>query len=243
VNHTSKKARLPTAEAAKVLCLPLLCIIAGCNGVTNDPARLSLRPLNDIELDGITVGDARASSNTAAHAIGVQPETSTSSGDLSASGGSPISGAPFVDYATSQGNASGRSTQSAQATGNGEIFVGQSGGISAGANFSSTASVTGANAAAQISMQVYGLTTTNSVSLAFGAIGAAACCGPHANAQPAANSFATGPYVAGRQVQQTELTPQAVNDTIDFSIASSAMPMLDPGVLAAATTIHLAPRY
>ncbi len=227
-----------------VLRLVIPVVTAGCAASTSHSPRFAARSLTEIEMDRITVGDARATSFASAQAIGSPATASTLTSDLSVASGSPSAGTPFLNYATSQSQASGAAAEAAQADAAGEIFVGSASQVGAGANVASTASATGDDGArAQVNLQLYGVSTTNNTSVVFGTTDAVACCAPHASAQATVDTFAEGPYATGQQASRTELNAGAIESTTDFVEVSSSLPIIDPSQLAAARAPRIAPRY
>ena len=184
-------------------------------------------------MDRITVGDARASSGASAHAIGAASESAASSDNVSVAGGSPIAGAPFVNYAASQGQAAAGGAITAQADGGGKVFVG--GGASrASADATAGAHAAGHGAQARITIQLHGISTPNGTDLVFGSVGATACCGPPAQAHATADSQASGPYVRHLLARRVTSHSGPSQDKITFAAVSSVLPILDPSLVAAA---------
>jgi hypothetical protein len=218
-------------------------LVAGCAGSTMPVleapvSQSSHRPLTVAELDRITAGDARASGDTSAAAIGGITDSLALSDNTSLTGGGPIAGAPFATYAASldQGVANGAAT--AQANGSGSIFAGL-GAAGAGAVATAAASGVGPRAQAQITFQLYGVGTANGTNLMFGSAGAAACCGPAADSQATLTPSASGPYV--RSLQMTRINPLVgiSQDTIDVATVSSQLPIIEPSRVAAAVASPL----
>ncbi len=225
-----------------VLRLVIPVVTAGCAASTSHSPRFAARSLTEIEMDRITVGDARATSFASAQAIGSTATAFTSTSDQGVASGSPPAGTPFLDYATSQSQASGAAAEAAQADGAGEIFVGSGSQLGAGANVASSASATG-DARAQVNVQLYGVSTTNHTSVVFGTTDAVACCAPHASAQATVDTFAEGPYATGQQASRIELNAGAIESTTDFVEVSSSLPIIDPSQLAAARDGPIPPGY
>jgi hypothetical protein len=78
-------------------------MVSGCTTTVQSSGEV--RILTGIEMDRITAGSAVAVNEATAHALGAAPQTAVSA-TTQAYSGSPIAGAPFLNYATSQATAS-----------------------------------------------------------------------------------------------------------------------------------------
>ena len=202
-------------------------------------SRPAPRSLTSAEMDRTTAGNSTATSSGAAHAVGARSESSALSSDLAVAGGSPILGAPFIDYAVSQSQVLARSATSAEADSGGKILIGD-GTHGVGAEAISGAKTAGIGASAAASIQFYGVTVTNNTSIVFGTVSAVACCRPIADSQARIAILANGPYVRTEQMQRTSLNPRVNDTTIDFVAVSSLLPITDPSRMAASVG---APRF
>lgn len=210
-------------------------ILAGCAASTDSGPRSALHFLTETEMDRITFGEARAMSSASAQATGRTASTSTS--DISSASSSPIKGAPFLGYATSQSQAVAHG-ESAQADGAAEIGVGST-TLGVATKVTSSAKVTGENASAVVNIQVYGVSITNHTSAVFGTVDASACCGFQTSAQTTIDTSAEGLYVTVLQAHRTEHNSVAAESAIDFAEVSSVLPTIDPSRLAAARFLPL----
>lgn len=194
-------------------------------------------------MDQVTAGSAVAANAAAARALGSAPRTAVLSSALAYSGSSPIAGAPFLNYVSSQDMASASNGQSTQASGSSQIHVDSAnGGASIDAKASSTAAGS-ETSHAQVSMQFYGVSTSRA-DLVFGSVAAVACCGPLVAAQVAVDSGAGGPY--SRELRGVPLSdvPGQTQSRVDVAIASSALPILDPAqVVVARAPSLISPKY
>lgn len=231
------------SRTGAVLRLAIPLVMAGCSASPSHSTQSAARVLAEIEMDWITVGNARATSRAFAQSIGPAATAATLSSDLSLAGSSSIMGAPFLNYAMSQSQALSASGESAGADGSGEIFVGNGTILNARASTTSVARATGQDASAAIKIQLYGITVINQTSVAFGTIDATACCGSDASAEVTVNTSVNGPYVTGQQAHRIEHNSRTSEFSIAFAEVSSLLPLVDPSLLAAALATRIAPRY
>lgn len=193
-------------------------------------------------MDRITAGSAVAVNEATAHALGAAPQTAVSA-TTQAYSGSPIAGAPFLNYATSQATASASRGELVQAGLSSQISVdGANGGARIDAAATGTAAGNGTSRA-QVSTQTYGISTSRT-DLVFGSVSAVACCGPAATAQVKVDSAAGGPY--SRELSGTSVSdiPGQVQRTVDIAVVSSALPILDPAqVLVTGAPARISPKY
>lgn len=220
-----------TSPAGRAALLAACLAVAGCAGPALQAARPAIRALSAGEMDRITVGDASATSDTSSQAIGAAAASTTLSSDISVAGGSPLSGAPIVNYAASRNQATARGAMTAQATGSGRIFVGTSGGSGAAASATAGATAAGSGAGATIDIRLYGISTANGTSVVFGTSRATACCAPLADALATIDTTLTGPHVQVQKTERQDLSAGTRSTTIDFAAVSSRLPLIDPSRL------------
>jgi hypothetical protein len=228
---------------AMVLAIPML---AGCAATAvHSPG--GTRLLTTAEMDRATAGSADAVNDVAAHALSPRAETTTSATTLAISGSSPIAGPPFLsflspNYSNSQGVASATSGQLAEASGSSHISVSGAGG-GASIDATGTGIAAGGRASqAQMTMQFYGL-TIGQVDLVFGSAVATACCAPLIGTQVTVDGGAGGPY--RRELQGAPLSdiPGQSQSRVDIAVASSALPIVDPGQVMGLLTPRGSPLY
>lgn len=230
-----------SGPAQGVALVATLLILAGCAGTVGHQPQSVARSLTPAEMDGITVGDARATSDSTANALGEASRSFTMNNNLSVAGNSPPTGLPLVNYAFSQSAASASGGTSAQADTNGTILVGSNPGARVGADVVSHGAITGANVRANASIQMYGLSTLNDTHVLFGTASAVTCCAADGVAQTTVALSASGRYVRSLKVQRTDTIPGAQNNTVDFMIVSSQLPIVDPTAITAITAVAVQP--
>ncbi len=185
-------------------------------------------------MDGITVGDARATGDSTANALGTASQSSALSNNLSVAGGSPIAGALFTNYASSQTKASARGGTHVEANSNGKLLVGLNQHSRVGADVVSSANATGTDVRAAVLIQMYGVSTPNNTHVVFGTVSAATCCAADAAAQATVNLLADGAYVRSQKIQRINTVPGSHDQTIDFSVVSSMGPITNPSTIVSA---------
>ena len=190
-------------------------------------------------MDQITVGDASATSDTSAQAIGGATASTTLSSDISVAGGSPLSWAPIVNYAASRNQATASGAVTVQATGSARIFVGTNGGSGVAANATAGANAAGSGAGATIDIQLYGISIANGTSLVFGTARATACCAPLADALATIDTTVVGPHVQVRQAELQDLSVGTHSTTIGFGAVSSQLPLIEPSRLPVPMAVPL----
>jgi hypothetical protein len=217
----------------KAIVLWLLPMLAACDAAAQTSGGSRLLTL--AEMDQITVGSANAAIDISALALAPAAQATTSSGTLAVSG-----------VNSSFGNALGRGTaissQSADVNGSSHLFVSSANG-GASIDATGTATATGAgNGQAQMSLQFFGVTMSR-VDLVFGNATSGACCSSNLGAHVAASGAAGGPY-------STELAGFSGFDSagqtqrrVDFAVASSAQPIVDPGQMAGPLSARGSPQY
>jgi hypothetical protein len=209
-------------------------LVAACETTTTrspEQARL----LTAVEMDQVSAGSAAARSNVEATALGPSPHTSATTSTL-ASSGSPVSAPPFLDlltlnYAFSQALASAIDAPLTDASGSTQTEVDNGTG---GASISATSVGTAAGSAsshAQINMQFYGF-SIGRVDLVFGTTIATACCAPILEAKTSADGTGGG-YWRELQASPVSDVPGQVESRVDISVVSSALPILDAGLVSA----------
>lgn len=137
-----------------------------------------------------------------AHALSAAPQTSVSAATQAYSGRSPIPGAPFLNYATSQAMASAGNGELAQTRLSSHVSVDSNNGE---ASIDAKAAGTGTTSA-QVTAQFYGISTSRA-DLVFGSVSALASCGSAAAAQVKADSGEGGPYTSELQTASVSDTP------------------------------------
>lgn len=199
--------------------------------------------MTSAEMDQVTAGAAVAVNEATAHALGAAPQTAVSATTQTNSGGSPIAGAPFLNYATSQATASASNGELVQANLSSQLSVdGANGGARIDAAATSAAAGNGMNRA-QVSTQTYGVSTSRA-DLVFGSVSAIACCGSAATAQVKTDSRAGGPYTSELQTTPVSDTPGQVQRRVDISVVSSALPILEPAqLLVTGGPARISPKY
>jgi hypothetical protein len=213
-------------------------MVAGCETV---PASNSggARRLTGSEMDQVTAGAAVAVNEAAAHALGAAPQTAVSATTQAKSNSGPIAGSPSLNYASSQATASASNGNLVQVRLSSQISVD---GANGGARIDAAATGNGTSRA-QVSTQTYGISTSRA-DLVFGSVSAVACCGSAATAQVKADSGAGGPF--SRELRGAEITdtPGQVQQRIDVTVASSALPILDPAqLLVTGGPARISPKY
>lgn len=191
--------------------------------------------LNARQMDAITVGNATATSDGTAQALGAATTASSVSNDLSVAGGSPIAGAPLIDYAMSQTDALARGTFGVHVDATSRTGVTDGKRNTVTAALAGTATGTPPTARANTTLQVFAVATANGTRVLFGSITATACCVPAATTQTSAAIGVDGPYTRIRKVQPLNIHPETSSSAIDFAAVSSSLPLLDPFRLQAAT--------
>jgi len=201
------------------------------------------RLLTGAEMDQVTAGAAVAVNEATAHALGAAPRTAVSATTQTNSGGSPIAGAPFLTYATSQATASASNGELVQANLSSQISVdGTNGRARIDGAATSAAAGNGMNRA-QVNTQTYGLSTSRA-DLVYGSVSAVACCGSAATAQVNVAGEAGGHY--SRELRSVTMSDTAgqVQRTIDIAVVCSALPIVDPAqVLVSGGPARISPRY
>lgn len=219
--------------------LPLaMAINAGCQAPiakgTGGPKILSRS-----EMDAITAGSAIAGNYATAHASGAETRTAASASASASSGISPIVGAVFLDYGSSQATASAAGDGLAEARLSSSVSVRSANG---GASITGTGAGIGTNRA-QVSAQLYG-TSTSRADVAFGSISAVACCGSGSQAQVSLDSATGGPYSQEIRAAPVSDSSGQAGSRVDFAVASSALPILGQGqVIAAGAPTRVLPKY
>jgi hypothetical protein len=219
-----------------------IAMVAGCETTTPQNSG-GARILTGAEMDRVTAGSVVAVGGATAHALGAAPQTSVSAATQAYSGGSPIPGASFLNYATSQAAASASNGELVQAGLSSQISVdGTNGGARIDATATSTAAGNGMSRA-QVSTQTYGVSTSRA-DLVFGSVSAVACCGSTATAHVNADSEAGGHY--SRELSSAAISdiPGQVQRTVDIAVVSSALPILDPAqLLVTGGPARISPKY
>jgi hypothetical protein len=200
-------------------------MVAGCETVTVSNSG-GARKLTGSEMDAVTAGSAVAVNAAAARSLGSAPQTAVLGIASAYSGNTPIVGAPFLNYATSEATASAGNGELARTSLTSQISVG---GTNGGASIGAKAAGTGTSHA-QVTAQFYGISTNRS-DLVFGSIATAACCGSAATAQVKADGKAGGPYTRELQAAPVSDTSGQVQRRVDIAVVSSALPILDPAQL------------
>jgi hypothetical protein len=184
-------------------------------------------------MDQITVGSAGAISGAEAHALGSVSQATASTSALVASGSRTIAGAPFQNaassnYVSSRVTASTSKGQTAEASGSSDVFAaGKNGGVQI-ASKATAIGAGGGTSHAQVDMH-FSAITTNRADLVFGSVTAIACCAPLAEAQIEVTGRAGGPYSRELQGAPPSDTPGQTQRRVDIFVASSALPIVDPG--------------
>jgi hypothetical protein len=210
----------------KVMVLATTIMVGGCENATSERPG-GARMLTMIEMEQVTVGSAGAMNEVEAHAFGSAPQTSSVTSTLADSGGSPIAGAPFLNYSTSQAVASASDGPLVQVGGSSQILVDSSGG--ARINAVATGTAAGSEASeAELNIQFTGISLSH-LDLAYGTISATACCNPRDGTQAEADSRGGGPYTSELQGAPISNVPAQVQSRIDAAVASSTLPLLDAG--------------
>jgi hypothetical protein len=217
-------------KAIVFLAIPVL---AGCEVVAVRSAT-GTRELSIREMDGITVGSASATIDIAAHALAPDARTTSSASTLAVSGGSPMAGPSLLaqanlNYSSSQGAASATSdARLSEVNGSSHTSVSSAnGGASIDATGAATAAGGGAGNA-QLGMLFFGFSTSRA-DLVFGSANAAACCAPSLGAQVKADGAAGGPYSIKFEGYPLSDIPGQAQGRVEVAVASSALPIVDPG--------------
>jgi hypothetical protein len=215
-------------------------ILSGCETVA-DSSPGGPRQLSEIEMDQVSVGSALATGVVMASALGLEPQTATSTKTVAISG-ELVSAFPFsfltANYAWSQTAAAADNGFLSQANGSTRIGVaGAGGGASIAADSWATAAGSLAGQA-QINMQFYGL-SIGRVDLVFGTAIAAACCAPGLFAQSIAEGAAGG-YWRQLRAFPVSILPGQTQSRVDISVVSSGLPLLDAGQVSAQIAPNLA---
>lgn len=204
-------------------------VVAGCkNGATEDPSG-GPRLLTGIEMDQLTAGSAVAGNQVDALALGSAPQTTAFTSTAVDSGGSPITGAPFLNYASSQAGASSASNGAfVQASGLSQIQV-SGGGGGASIDGAATATAMGSQPSnAEINIQFTAISLSH-LDFVYGSISAVTCCDPHNTTQAKVDSGAGGPYTKQLQGEPVSDIAGQIQSRIDAAVASSTLPLLDAG--------------
>jgi hypothetical protein len=197
------------------------------------------RILTGSEMDKVTAGSAGAANDATARAVGLDAQTNVLGSASAYSGTGPIAGAPFLYYANSAAIASAGSDK-LSATG---LFSETSvDGRNGGASIAATAAGVGTSRA-QVTAEFYGI-STNRADIVFGSIAAVACCGSGIEAEVNVNSRTGGLYSRELRAMRTSDTPGQVRNTVDVSVVSSTLPILDPAqVFSAGAPTRISPKY
>jgi hypothetical protein len=216
-------------KAIVFLAIPML---AGCEAAAVHSAT-GTRELSICEMDRITVGSASATIDIATHALAPDARTTSSTSTLAVSGSSPVAGPTFLaqvnlNYSNSQGAASAASARLAEVNGSSHTSVSSANG---GASIDATgaaAAAGGGTGNAQLGMLFFGFSTSRA-DLVFGSANAAACCAPSPRAQVKADGAAGGPYSIEFEGYPLPDIPGQAQSRVDVAVASSALPIVDPG--------------
>ena len=216
----------------------LIAMLAGCQTTTVQRPG-GARTLTRFEMDAATAGSAVVMNDAAARATGSAPQAGVLGVASAYSGSSPVSGAPFLNYANSQAMASAGNGEIAETGLSSRISVD---GTNGGASIDAKAAGTGTSRA-QVTAQFYGISTNRS-DVVFGSITAAACCGSSTTAQVKADGEAGGPYTRQLQAAPVSDTSGQVQRRVDIAVVSSALPILDPAqVLVTGGFARVSPKY
>jgi hypothetical protein len=93
-----------------------------------------------------------------------------------------------------------------------------------------------------LGMQFYGVSTARA-DLVFGLAAANACCAPDLGAEVKASGGAGGPYSIEIQGYPVSDTPGSVQSRVDIAVASSALPIVDPGQTMGLPIARGSPKY
>jgi hypothetical protein len=212
--------------------------VAGCQTTIAQPPH-GARILTGLEMDVITAGSAVASDDAAAHALGLEPQTSVLGSASAYSGISPIPGALLLSYGNSQATASAGGDELAETRLSSTISVD---GTNGGASIAATAAGV-ATSHTQVTAQLYGISTAR-VDVAFGSVAAVACCGSDAEAQVRVNGASGGPYSTELRAAPVSEPTGQLGSRVDISVASSALPILDRAqILVAGAPTRVSPKY
>lgn len=230
-------------KAMLFLAIPIL---AGCAATVVQSSGGTKR-LTEAEMDKITVGSASAAIDVAARALGPDARTITPTSTLAVSGSSPVAGPPFLhylspNYSTSQGLAFATGGPLAEVNGSSHTGVSSANG---GAWIDATGVGTaagGGTSNAQLSMQFYGF-NTGRVDLVLGTAIASACCAPSLAARVTATGGAGGPYSMQLQGYSLSDAPGQIQSRVDIAVASSALPIVDPGQMVGLLSSRGPPNY
>jgi hypothetical protein len=198
-------------------------------------------------MDQVTVGSAAAINGAEAHALGSLSQATASTSVLVSSDSSTIAGAAFrtparSNYVSSQVTASASNGQTVEANGSSHVF---SDGGNGGAQIDSTATAIGAGGGtshAQVGMHFYA-TSTSRADLVFGSVTAIACCAPLAQTQVELTGRAGGPYSRTFLRASPSDTSGQIQSRVDILVASSVLPIVDPGQMLGLLTTHGSPKY
>jgi hypothetical protein len=230
-------------KAMVFLAIPML---AGCEATAVQSSG-GTTLLTAAEMDNITVGSASAAIDVAARALAPDARTTTSASTLAVSASSPVAGPPFLhylrpNYSTSQGSASATSSQLAEANGSSHTAVSSANG-GAWIDVTGTGTAAGSGTShAQLSIQFY-VFSTGRADLVLGTAIARACCAPFVGAQVTAHSRAGGPYSIELQGHPLSEIPGQAQSRVDIAVASSALPIVDPGQMMGLLTPRGSPNY
>jgi hypothetical protein len=223
-----------------------LAILAGC-ALNLTPGSSEMRALATAELDRITVGSAGASIELAASALPPAAQTTASTHTLAIAGSGSLAGPPFLgnlseNFSTSQGAASATSGQLAQTSGSSNTSVS---GVNGGAAIEATATSLAAGGEmgrTQVNFQFQGFSTARA-DLVYGTASATACCAPALSAGVTADAQAGGRYSAKLQANYNSGGSDQVQSRVDLAVASSALPIVDPGQIMSLQTPRGSPIY
>lgn len=212
--------------------------LAGCQTTVIQHSH-EKRILTGSEMDKVTAGSAGAASDATARAVGLEAKTNVSGSASAYSGTGPISSAPFLYYANSETMASASGAELAET---GLFSQASVDGRNGGASIAATAAGVGTSRA-QVTAQFYGISTKRA-DIVFGSVAAVACCGSGTETVVNVNSRTGGLYSRELRAMPASDTPGQVRNTIDISVVSSALPILDPAqVFSAGAPTRASPKY
>jgi hypothetical protein len=213
--------------------------LVGCCQTGDVQYSKGARILTRFEMDQVTAGSAVAVNTATALALGSEPQTAALGMASAYFGSSPVAGAPFLNYATSQSIASASRGELSESALSSQISIDS---VNGGASVGVTAAGTGTSRA-QVVTQFYGV-STNRADVVFGSVTAGGCCGSEAAAQVEVNSRTGGPYSVEIRGAPVSGTPGEAQRRVDIAVASSALPILDPAqVLLANAPTRITPKY
>jgi hypothetical protein len=221
-------------------------ILAGCEATAVHNSG-GARGLTATEMDQTTVGSASAAIDVATLALPPAVQTTASASTLVVSGSNPVANPPFLAYPSStfstlQGAASATSGKFAETNGSSHISV-SSATEGVRLDAAGTGAAAGGEASyAQLNMQFYGL-NIGRTDLVFGTATANACCAPFLKAHVTASGGAAGPYSMELQGSPLSDMPGQAQSRVDIAIASSAVPIVDPGLVMGLRTARGSPIF